>query len=138
MPYQDVDKVAKLVPTDLKMTLEKALKISPELRELYNSDPKVKELIDTALKVEGMPRHSSVHAAGVVIAPQPVTEFVPVAKPDESVVTQFTMTTLEELGLLKMDFLGLRNLTAISDCEREVRKRIPDFDISKVPDDKGI
>ena len=135
MPYQDVDKVAKLVPTDLKMTLEKALKISPELRELYNSDPKVKELIDTALKVEGMPRHSSVHAAGVVIAPQPVTEFVPVAKPDESVVTQFTMTTLEELGLLKMDFLGLRNLTAISDCEREVRKRIPDFDISKVPDD---
>ena len=135
MPYQDVDKVAKLVPTDLKMTLEKALKISPELRELYNSDPKVKELIDTALKVEGMPRHSSVHAAGVVIAPQPVTEFVPVAKPDESVVTQFTMTTLEELGLLKMDFLGLRNLTAISDCERKVRKRIPDFDISKVPDD---
>ena len=82
-----------------------------------------------------MPRHSSVHAAGVVIAPQPITEFVPVAKPDDSVVTQFTMTTLEELGLLKMDFLGLRNLTAISDCEKEVRKRIPDFDISKVPDD---
>ncbi|MBQ2794518.1 MAG: DNA polymerase III subunit alpha, partial [Oscillospiraceae bacterium] len=81
-----------------------------------------------------MPRHSSVHAAGVVIAPEPVTEFVPVAKPDESVVTQFTMTTLEELGLLKMDFLGLRNLTAISDCEKAVRKRIPDFDISKVPD----
>lgn len=135
MAYQDVDKVAKLVPTDLKMTLEKALKISPELRELYNSDPSVTELIDTALKVEGMPRHSSVHAAGVVIAPQPVTEFVPVAKPDESVVTQFTMTTLEELGLLKMDFLGLRNLTAISDCEKEIRKRIPDFDISKVPDD---
>ena len=135
MPYQDVDKVAKLVPTDLKMTIEKALKISSELKGLYDSDPKVTELIDTALKVEGMPRHSSVHAAGVVIAPQPITEFVPVAKPDDSVVTQFTMTTLEELGLLKMDFLGLRNLTAISDCEKEVRKRIPDFDISKVPDD---
>ncbi len=135
MAYQDVDKVAKLVPTDLHMTLEKALKISPELKALYASDQKVTELIDTALKVEGMPRHSSVHAAGVVIAPKPVTEFVPVAKPDESVVTQFTMTTLEELGLLKMDFLGLRNLTAISDCEKEVRKRIPDFDISKVPDD---
>ena len=135
MAYQDVDKVAKLVPTDLHMTLEKALKISPELKALYTSDQKVAELIDTALKVEGMPRHSSVHAAGVVIAPKPVTEFVPVAKPDESVVTQFTMTTLEELGLLKMDFLGLRNLTAISDCEKEVRKRIPDFDISKVPDD---
>ena len=135
MPYQDVDRVAKLVPTDLKMTIEKALKISSELKGLYDSDPKVTELIDTALKVEGMPRHSSVHAAGVVIAPQPITEFVPVAKPDDSVVTQFTMTTLEELGLLKMDFLGLRNLTAISDCEKEVRKRIPDFDISKVPDD---
>lgn len=134
MPYQDVDKVAKLVPTDLHMTIEKALTVSPDLKALYDTDPKVYELIDTARRVEGMPRHSSVHAAGVVIAPEPVTEFVPVAKPDESVVTQFTMTTLEELGLLKMDFLGLRNLTAISDCEKAVRKRIPDFDISKVPD----
>lgn len=135
MAYQDVDKVAKLVPTDLHMTIEKALTISQELRTACENDPKVKELIETAQKVEGMPRHSSVHAAGVVIAPEPITEFVPVAKPDESVVTQFTMTTLEELGLLKMDFLGLRNLTAISDCEKSVRKRIPDFDISKVPDD---
>ena len=135
MAYQDVDKVAKLVPTDLHMTIEKALTISQELRTACENDPKVKELIETAQKVEGMPRHSSVHAAGVVIAPEPVTEFVPVAKPDESVVTQFTMTTLEELGLLKMDFLGLRNLTAISDCEKNVRKKIPDFDISKVPDD---
>ncbi len=135
MPYQDVDKVAKLVPTDLHMTIEKALNISQDLREAFNSNPKVRELIETAQKVEGMPRHSSVHAAGVVIAPEPITEFVPVAKPDESVVTQFTMTTLEELGLLKMDFLGLRNLTAISDCEKNVRKTIPDFDISKVPDD---
>ncbi len=134
MPYQDVDKVAKLVPTDLHMTIEKALTVSPDLKVLYDTDPKIYELIDTARRVEGMPRHSSVHAAGVVIAPEPVTEFVPVAKPDESVVTQFTMTTLEELGLLKMDFLGLRNLTAISDCEKAVRKRIPDFDISKVPD----
>lgn len=133
--YQDVDKVAKLVPTDLHMTLEKALNISQDLKTIYGSDLKIRELIDTAMKVEGMPRHTSVHAAGVVIAPKPVTEFVPVAKPDESVVTQFTMTTLEELGLLKMDFLGLRNLTAISDCEKEVRKRHPDFDISKVPDD---
>ncbi len=135
MPYQDVDKVAKLVPTDLHMTIEKALTVSPDLKALYDTDPKIYELIDTARRVEGMPRHSSVHAAGVVIAPEPVTEFVPVAKPDESVVTQFTMTTLEELGLLKMDFLGLRNLTAISDCEKAVRKKIPDFDISKVPDD---
>ncbi len=134
MAYQDVDKVAKLIPTDLHMTIEKALTISADLKALYDTDPKVYELIDTARRVEGMPRHSSVHAAGVVIAPEPVTEFVPVAKPDESVVTQFTMTTLEELGLLKMDFLGLRNLTAISDCEKAVKKRIPDFDISKVPD----
>ena len=134
MAYQDVDKVAKLIPTDLHMTIEKALTISSELKALYDTDPKIYELIDTARRVEGMPRHSSVHAAGVVIAPEPVTEFVPVAKPDESVVTQFTMTTLEELGLLKMDFLGLRNLTAISDCEKAVRKRITDFDISKVPD----
>ena len=134
MAYQDVDKVAKLVPTDLHMTIEKALTVSADLKALYDTDPKVYELIDTARRVEGMPRHSSVHAAGVVIAPEPVTEFVPVAKPDESVVTQFTMTTLEELGLLKMDFLGLRNLTAISDCEKAVRKRYPDFDISKVPD----
>ncbi len=134
MSYQEVDKVAKLIPTDLHMTIEKALTISSELKALYDTDPKVYELIDTARRVEGMPRHSSVHAAGVVIAPEPITEFVPVAKPDESVVTQFTMTTLEELGLLKMDFLGLRNLTAISDCEKAVRKRIPDFDISKVPD----
>lgn len=135
MPYQDVDRVAKLVPTDLHMTIEKALTVSPDLKAAFESDPKIHELIETAQKVEGMPRHSSVHAAGVVIAPEPVTEFVPVAKPDESVVTQFTMTTLEELGLLKMDFLGLRNLTAISDCEKSVRKKIPDFDISKVPDD---
>lgn len=134
MAYQDVDKVAKLVPTDLHMTIEKALTVSPDLKALYDTDPKVYELIDTARRVEGMPRHSSVHAAGVVIAPEPVTEFVPVAKPDESVVTQFTMTTLEELGLLKMDFLGLRNLTAINDCEKAVRRRIPNFDISKVPD----
>lgn len=135
MSYQDVDKVAKLVPTDLRMTLDKALGINQELKQLYLSDNKVKELVDMSRKVEGMPRHTSVHAAGVVIAPQPVTDFVPVAKPDESVVTQFTMTTLEELGLLKMDFLGLRNLTAISDCEKSVRKTHPDFNISNVPDD---
>ncbi len=135
MPYQNVDKIAKLVPNDLHMTLQKALEISADLKEQYHSDPKIKELIDTALKVEGMPRHSSVHAAGVVIAPEPVTNFVPVAKPEESVVTQFTMTTLEELGLLKMDFLGLRNLTAIHDCEKAVQKRIPDFDISAAPED---
>ncbi len=135
MPYQSVDKIAKLVPYDLHMTLQKALEISSDLKEQYNADPKVKELIDTALKVEGMPRHSSVHAAGVVIAPEPVTNFVPVAKPEESVVTQFTMTTLEELGLLKMDFLGLRNLTAIRDCEKAVQKKDPGFDITKVPED---
>jgi len=133
--YQAVDRIAKMVPNELHMTIDNALNVSQDLKNEFDSDPQIHDLIDTARRVEGMPRHSSVHAAGVVIAPEPVTEFVPVAKPDESVVTQFTMTTLEELGLLKMDFLGLRNLTAISDCEKAVRKKVPGFDIETIPDD---
>ncbi len=135
MPYQAVDRIAKMVPNELHMTIDRALTVSQDLKNEFDSDPQTHELIDTARRVEGMPRHSSVHAAGVVIAPEPVTEFVPVAKPDESVVTQFTMTTLEELGLLKMDFLGLRNLTAISDCEKAVQRSDPSFDIEKIPED---
>lgn len=135
MSYQAVDKVAKMIPNDLHMTIDKALSISQELKEEYEKDSSVHELIDTARKVEGMPRHSSVHAAGVVIAPEPVTNFVPVAKPDDSVVTQYTKDTLEALGLLKMDFLGLRNLTAISDCEKAVQQKEPDFSIDNIPDD---
>ena len=107
MSYQDVDRVAKLIPTDLKMTLKKALEVSPDLKTLYDADNQVHELIDTSLKVEGMPRHASTHAAGVVITRDPATEYVPLSTNDGLPVTQFNMVEIERLGLLKMDFLGL-------------------------------
>ncbi|MBR6826436.1 MAG: DNA polymerase III subunit alpha [Oscillospiraceae bacterium] len=133
--YGETDTVAKLIPTTLHMTLDEALKVSPQLKELYDSDPRVKELVDTARAIEGMPRNTSTHAAGVVITKNPVSDYVPLAKNDDTIVTQFTMTTIEELGLLKMDFLGLRNLTIIEDAERTIRLREPDFDLQKVRDD---
>jgi len=139
VPYQTVDAVAKCVPFELNMTIDRALEISSELKEMYNTDIKIRELIDMAKKVEGMPRHASTHAAGVVIASAPVSEFVPLQKNEGSIVTQYPMTVLESLGLLKMDFLGLRNLTVIRDCVASVRKREPDFDIEKIPlDDKEV
>ena len=128
MSYQAVDEIAKLVPNDLKMTIDKALKTSDKLSEKYNESPQIKELIDMARKLEGMPRHSSMHAAGVVITDKPVSDYVPLQKNDDSVVTQFPMTTLEELGLLKMDFLGLRTLTVIDDAVKLIKKSNPDFD----------
>ncbi|MBE6954965.1 MAG: DNA polymerase III subunit alpha [Ruminococcaceae bacterium] len=133
--YAETDVVAKLVPTTLHITLDEALKVSPQLREMYEGDERVKQLIDTARAIEGMPRNTSTHAAGVVITKRPVFDYVPLARNDETIVTQFTMTTLEELGLLKMDFLGLRNLTVIRDAENEIRKTEPDFSIEKVPED---
>lgn len=137
--YQTVDKVAKSVPFELNMTIDRALEVSAELKQLYYNDASVMELIDMARKVEGMPRHASTHAAGVVIASAPVSEFVPLQKNEDSIVTQYTMTVLESLGLLKMDFLGLRNLTVIRDCVRSVRKFQPDFDIEKIPlNDKPV
>lgn len=135
VPYADVDVVAKQVPFALHITLEEALKLSKPLRESYENDERIRELIDMAKAIEGMPRHASTHAAGVVITKRPVYEYVPLAKNDESVVTQFVMTTLEELGLLKMDFLGLRNLTVLDDAVQLVRKRIPDFDLHSIPED---
>lgn len=132
IPYNVADKVAKAVPMELGMTLKKALEKSSEFKSAYDSDPKIKELIDTALKLEGMPRHTSKHAAGVVITEKPVSEYVPLAKSDESIVTQFPMTTLEELGLLKMDFLGLRTLTVISDAEKMIKRREPEFSIENI------
>ena len=132
MSYANVDRVAKLIPRELNITIDSALKSSPELVEMYNSDSEVKTLVDTAKSVEGMPRHASTHAAGVVITRDPVDSYVPLALNDNSVVTQFTMTTLEELGLLKIDFLGLRYLTVIDDAEKLVRKKYPDFDIEKI------
>ncbi|NLH00615.1 MAG: DNA polymerase III subunit alpha, partial [Clostridiales bacterium] len=133
--YAECDAVAKQVPMAPGITLDEALKLSKPLREMYENDNRIKELIDTAKALEGMPRHASMHAAGVVISGKPLYEYVPLAKNDESVVCQFTMTTLEELGLLKMDFLGLRNLTVLEGATRLVRKFMPDFDIAKVPDD---
>ncbi len=135
VPYATVDGVAKLVPMELKMTIDRALNVSSELRARYENDTQVHELIDTARKLEGMPRHASTHAAGVVITAKPVSEYVPLSKNDEAVVTQYTMTTLEELGLLKMDFLGLRNLTIIHDACEMIRRHTPDFDINKIPTD---
>ncbi len=135
LAYPQVDAVAKLIPNELHMTIEKALEANGELRAMCQNDPQVAELIETAKKVEGFPRHASTHAAGVVITRDTVDSYVPLAKNDESVVTQFTMTTLEELGLLKMDFLGLRNLTVIADAERMIRREEPDFSMEKLPDD---
>ncbi len=132
IPYNVVDNVSKQVPRELNITIQKALKKSPEFKELYDSDEQIKELIDTSMKVEGMPRHSSTHAAGVVITRDPVASYVPLALNDNSPVTQYTMTTLEELGLLKMDFLGLRTLTVISDAEKMIRQKDKAFDIYKV------
>ena len=133
--YAETDVVAKLVPTTLHITLDEALKVSPQLKEMYDSDERVKKLIDTARALEGMPRNTSTHAAGVVITADPVCTYVPLSRNDDTIVTQYTMTTIEELGLLKMDFLGLRNLTVIEDAQKEIRKLNPDFDIAKVRDD---
>lgn len=134
MSYGEVDQVARLVPGTLNITLEEALKMSPQLKERYDADERVKTLIDTARKVEGLPRNSSTHAAAVVITKDPVYTYVPLARNDDTIVIQYTMTTVEELGLLKMDFLGLRNLTVIEDAQQLIRKREPAFDISKVKD----
>ncbi len=133
--YAETDVVAKLVPGTPHITLEDALKVSPRLKEMYEGDERVKLLIDTARSLEGMPRNSSTHAAGVVITADPVYTYVPLSRNDDTIVTQYTMTTIEELGLLKMDFLGLRNLTVIRDAEMQIRKQIPDFSMDKVPDD---
>ena len=133
--YAETDVVAKLVPTTLHITLKEALEVSPKLKEMYDGDERVKKLIDTAMSLEGMPRNTSTHAAGVVITADPVYTYVPLSRNDDTIVTQYTMTTIEELGLLKMDFLGLRNLTVIRDAEEQIRTLKPDFSIDKAPDD---
>ena len=135
IPYATTDIVAKMVPMELHMTLDKALEVSADLKNRYDTDPQIHELIDMARKIEGMPRHSSTHAAGVVITDRPVSEYVPLAKNDESVVTQFPMTTLEELGLLKMDFLGLRNLSVIDNTVKMAARKTPGLSIEEIPMD---
>ena len=135
IPYAEVDVVAKLVPATLHITLDDALRLSKQLSDLYEADEKVRRLIDMARAVEGMPRHASTHAAGVVITKRPVYEYVPLARNDESIVCQYTMVTLEELGLLKMDFLGLRNLTVLDDAVKMVQRNQPDFTLEGIPMD---
>ena len=135
MSYAEADVVAKNIPNELHMTLELALTKNPKLKKMYDEEPAVKKLIDTARDIEGMPRNTSTHAAGVVITARPVADYVPLARNEDTVVTQFTMTTIEELGLLKMDFLGLRNLTVIDDAEKQIRRIEPGFSMKNVPDD---
>lgn len=138
--YAEVDRVAKLVPSELNITIDRALGMSTDLKALYDGDERMKRLIDVARGLEGMPRHASMHAAGVVITRDPVDTYVPLQKNDESVVTQYTMNNLEELGLLKMDFLGLRNLTVIRYAEDMIKEKYDsDFSIEKIPlDDKPV
>lgn len=135
IPYATVDVIAKLVPMELNITIEKALKISSELNKRYSEDEQTKNLLDIAMSIEGMPRHATMHAAGVVITDKPVSDYVPLSKNDDNVVTQFTMTTLEELGLLKMDFLGLRNLTVIDDAEKLIKHNHPEYNPENVRED---
>jgi len=135
IPYAEVDQIAKQIPNTLHITLEDALRLSKPLSELYDNDEQVRKLIDTAKSLEGMPRNSSTHAAGVVITKRPVYEYVPLAKNDDTVVCQYVMTTLEELGLLKMDFLGLRNLTVLDDAVKMVQEHMPEFRLEDIPED---
>ena len=133
LPYAFVDSIAKMIPQELNITIDRALKENPELRRTYESDEQVKNLIDMAKRLEGLPRHSSMHAAGVVISQKSVDEYVPLSRAaDGSITTQFTMTTLEELGLLKMDFLGLRTLTVIQNAVGMARKKDPGLDMEKI------
>ena len=140
IPYAKVDGISKMVPNELNITIDKALKISKDLRNAYEQDEETHYLIDMSKRLEGLPRHASMHAAGVVIGKTAIDEYVPLATgADNAAVTQFTMTTIEELGLLKMDFLGLRTLTVIQDAEKMVRRKVPDFDITKIdPTDKEV
>ena len=134
MSYADCDVIAKLIPNALHITLDEAMKLSRELRERYESEEQVKKLIDTARALEGMPRHASTHAAGVVITKDPVVDYVPLARNDDTIVCQYTMVTLEELGLLKMDFLGLRNLTILDDAVKLIQEKEKSFTLASIPD----
>lgn len=137
LTFAEENELARMIPNVLNITIDRALKSSPKLREAYESDERIKKVIDTAMAIEDMPKDSGTHAAGVVITKDPVATYVPLtlSKKDNSIATQYVMTTLEELGLLKMDFLGLRNLTVIDDAVKSVRKTEPDFDIHTIPED---
>lgn len=132
-PYAEVDKISKMIPTMLGITIDKALELNPELKNEYDTNDRVRALIDVSKDLEGLPRHSSTHAAGVVIASKPLVEYVPLQKNEEMIVTQFGMTILEELGLLKMDFLGLRTLTVMNDAVKMIKENQGvDIDLDKI------
>ena len=137
LTFQEENELAREIPNVLNIKLAGALTSSKKLKEMYDADERIKKVIDTAMAIEDMPKDSGTHAAGVVITKTPVCEYVPLSlsKKDDSIATQYTMTTLEELGLLKMDFLGLRNLTAIDDAVREIKKTNPEFSLSDIPED---
>ena len=139
LSFSEEGELAKEIPNVLGIKLADALRSSPSLRAKYDGDTRVRRVIDTAMALEDMPKDSGTHAAGIVITKRPVREYVPLtlSKKDDSIATQYTMTTLEELGLLKMDFLGLRNLTVIDDAVREIRKSVPDFSLETIPEDDG-
>lgn len=131
--------ISSLIPKELDMTIKKALEKNEDLKKLYDTNPSAHRLLDESMKIEGMPRNDSIHAAGVVISAAPITELVPVKKSGDAVVTQYTMSGLESLGLLKMDFLGLRNLTVIKHCSEQIKRNNPDFDINKISvDDAAV
>ncbi len=133
LPYAFVDSIAKMIPKELNITIAKALEMNPELKKAYETDEQVKNVIDMSKRLEGLPRHSSMHAAGVVISQEPADEYVPLSRAqDGSITTQFTMTTLEELGLLKMDFLGLRTLTVIQNAVQMVKQKAPELDLNAI------
>ncbi len=133
LPYAFVDSIAKMIPQELNITIDKALQMNPELRKTYENDPQVKLLIDMCKRLEGLPRHSSMHAAGVVIGQREIDDFVPLSRAsDGSITTQFTMTTLEELGLLKMDFLGLRTLTVIQNAVQLAKGKNPELNMDQI------
>ena len=131
--YSIGDKISKAIPKGINVTIKSALENSKQFRELYENDNVSRKIINAAIKIEGMPRHASKHAAGIVITRDKVSDYVPLARNDESIVTQYTMTLLEQLGLLKMDFLGLRNLTIIDDTVRMIKNKNPDFEIDNIP-----
>lgn len=140
IPYAETDRIAKMIPNELKMTIEKALLMNPELKAEYDSNTQTKELIDMAIKLEGSPRHTSKHAAGVLIADKDITDYAPLMTSEGEVVIEFPMTTLEELGLVKMDFLGLRTLTVIKDAVKAIKRNygvdidIDNLDIDSYPE----
>ena len=131
--YGEVDKIAKMIPSMINITIDLALLNNKELNDIYNEDPRVKKLIDISKKLEGLPRHTSIHAAGVIISPEDLTNIIPIQKSDNIMVTQFSMSNLEEIGLLKLDFLGLRTLTVINDCIKMIKlNKETDIDLDKL------